>query len=223
MSRSSRPQGPPASQPAPTPCLPPLAEHTARRVADLNIILAYGGYSELLGARGECLLAQLLVVLPIHRVARATSALNLHTPSPAPRPANLTRVQCLCDSRDALYMRAGMNLALASDEEIAKELAKKRKILDEALEEQLRADVALLEVKVEIEAEDFTSSSRSRRSELSGGGASHRMSASHRARGRGATSGSEQRPERVPDAIAAVVSMCVVSVVSMSMRRRACD
>ena len=162
-----------------------------------SYVVAYGGYSELLGAREECLLAQLLVVLPIHRVARATSALNLHTPSPAPRPANLTRVQCLCDSRDALYMRAGMNLALASDEEIAKELAKKRKILDEALEEQLRADVALLEVKVEIEAEDFTSSSRSRRSELSGGGASHRMSASHRARGRGATSGSEQRPERV--------------------------
>ena len=48
-------------------------------------------------------------------------------------------------------MRAGMDFALASDEEIATELAKERRLLAEAMEKKLQADVALLEAEAKVE------------------------------------------------------------------------
>jgi hypothetical protein len=48
-------------------------------------------------------------------------------------------------------MRAGMGFALASDEEIATELAKERRLLAEAMEKKLQADVALLEAEAKVE------------------------------------------------------------------------
>ena len=48
-------------------------------------------------------------------------------------------------------MRAGMGFALASDEEIATELAKERRLLDEAREKQRQADLAFLEAEAKVE------------------------------------------------------------------------
>ena len=167
----------------------------------------------------------MLVVLPIHpggpcyvRIAPA------HARQPRARQPRALPTSHVCATSlrltHRLYMRAGMDFALASDEEIATELAKERRLLAEAMEKKLQADVALLEAeaKVEFHQEEIDELEQEQEERAARGGASRCMSASHMRiarEGTGRRAGRSRDRSESPDAIAAVVSMCVVSVVGV--------